>query len=86
MRQPVAKVIRYARCKNLGFVFETPERARVNHAVAVALKGIAIRIRQLRIAAAPRTFERKPQMGQRAGQDHLEPVITSWQPAARQED
>jgi len=76
-------VIRNARRKNLRFVFESPERARVNHAVAVALKRIAIRMRQFRIAAPPRAIEREPQMGQRAGQDHLAPVITSLQPAAR---
>ncbi len=75
MRQPVAKVIRNAGRENLRFVFEAPERPRVNHAVAVALKRIAIRMRQFGIASSARTFQRKPQMGQRAGQ------ITSREPA-----
>ena len=79
-------MIRNARRKNLGFVFQTPESPGVDHAIAVALKRIAIRMRQFRIPSTARAFERKPQMSQRAGQVHLVPVITSLRPAARLAD
>src|SRR5215472_15099833 len=45
--QAVAEVIGVAAGKNLGFVFEAPEGAGVDDAVAIALKGIAVRVRRL---------------------------------------
>jgi hypothetical protein len=44
MRQPVAEVIRNARRENLRFVFETPERPRVNGMAKVfVLQCVAVR-------------------------------------------
>ena len=54
VRQPGAEVIGVAPREDLRLVFQPPKRARVNDAVAVTLKGIAIGVRRLGIAAPAR--------------------------------
>ena len=55
MRQPVAKMIGVARGENLRLRFQTPESARMNHAVAVARIVVAIGMRRLGVAASTRS-------------------------------
>jgi hypothetical protein len=50
------------RGKNLGFIFQTPEGASVDDAVAVALKIVAVAVGQFRVAAPARCAHRKSQM------------------------
>ncbi len=64
MRQTVAEVIGESRREHLRLVFQAPERAGMNDAVAIALKFIAIRMGELRITAASRALHRKPEMSQ----------------------
>jgi hypothetical protein len=53
-------VIGNAGRKNLRLVLQPPEGARVNDAVAVALKFVAVGMRELGILAAQRAGHRKP--------------------------
>ena len=56
VREPVAKMVGKARGENLRLRFEAPERARMDHAVAVARVVVAIRMRSFRIAPAARAL------------------------------
>jgi hypothetical protein len=62
MRQPVAKVIRNPGREHLGFIFQPAERPGMDHAVAITLERIPVRMRQFRIAAAARAFKREAQV------------------------
>src|SRR5438270_3084368 len=53
MGQPVAEMIGNAGGENLRLVFEPAKCARMNDAVTVALKFVAVRMRKLRIPASP---------------------------------
>jgi hypothetical protein len=48
--------------KNLGLVFEPPEGTRVNDAIAIPLKIVAVAVRQFRVATPARCAYRKSQM------------------------
>ena len=61
VRQPVTEVVGKARGENLGLRLQTPERARMNYAVAVALKTIPVRMFRLRIPPPPASTSREPQ-------------------------
>ena len=52
VRQAISKVVGVSASENLGFGFEAAESSRVNYAVTVALKIIAIMMRRLGVAAA----------------------------------
>src|SRR6185503_6545891 len=56
VRKPVAKMVGVAPGKNLRLRFQAAKRPRMNDAVAVTLKVVAIRMRGLRIAAAARVL------------------------------
>src|SRR5689334_12912354 len=75
MRQAVAEMIRDAGGEHLGLVFEPAERPRVYHSIAVALKSVAVRMSQFRVAAPTRALQREPQMGKRGGLGHAVPVM-----------
>jgi len=64
MSQTVAKMIRIAPGKYLCLCFEAPEGPRMNHAVAVALKNISIKMRGLGIAPAARLLHMHGVVGQ----------------------
>jgi hypothetical protein len=64
MGEAVSKMIGEIGREHLSFVFEPAERARVDHAIAIALKFIAIGMGKLRIAPPTRTLHRKSQMYQ----------------------
>ncbi len=49
VRQPVAEMVGVPACENLRLVLQPAKRARVYHAVAVALEVIAVRMGRLRI-------------------------------------
>ena len=44
VRQAVAEMVRQARREDLGLGFEPPESARMNHAVAIPLEGVAVSV------------------------------------------
>ncbi len=54
VREAIAKMVGIARGENLRFGFQAAERARMNHAVAVARVIVAIRVLRFRVAAAAR--------------------------------
>src|SRR5690349_8016647 len=56
MRQPVAKVVGVAASEDLRLVLNAAKGARVDDAIAVALKGVAIGVFGLRVAPAPGIF------------------------------
>ena len=56
VRQAGAKVVGVAAGEDLRLVLQPPKGAGVNDAVAVALKGIAVRVRRLRMTAAAGVF------------------------------
>jgi hypothetical protein len=58
-------MIRQAGREHLRLVFQSAEGARVHHTVAVALKRIAIAMRELRIPAPSPAIHGEPQMGER---------------------
>ena len=58
VRQAISKVVGVSASENLGFGFKTAESSRVNHAVTIALKIIAIRMRWLGVAAATGVLHR----------------------------
>jgi hypothetical protein len=70
VRQPIAEMVGEADGEDLGFIFEPPERACVNDAVAVALKRIPVGVRKLRIAAATTLLHREAEMNQRLRRVH----------------
>src|ERR1700730_8345777 len=53
VRQAITKMIGETHGKNLGFGFQAAKGARVHNAIAVANVIAAVRMRRLRIAAAP---------------------------------
>src|SRR5438270_1665879 len=57
VRQAISRVVGVSASENLGFGFEA-ESSRVNYAVTVALKIIAIRMRRLGVAAATGVLHR----------------------------
>ena len=59
--QAAAQMVRKSAGEDLGLAGETAERSSVQYAVAVALELVAIRMRKLRIAAAPCPLHGKPQ-------------------------
>src|SRR5258708_24590855 len=59
--QAVAKMVGNARWKNLRLIFQSAEGVGVNDAIAIALKFVAVRMRQLRIPAAETAGDRKAQ-------------------------
>src|SRR5258706_2644573 len=61
MGQAVAEVIGNPRRKGLRFIFQPAECVRVNDAVAITLKFVAVRMRQLRIPAAQTAGDGKAQ-------------------------
>src|SRR5277367_3135311 len=52
--QPVAKMIGVPPCKNLRLRFEPAKRTRMDDAITVALKGVAVGMRRLGMAASAR--------------------------------
>ena len=58
VRQAISKVVGVSASENLGLGFEAAESSRVNYAVTVSLKIIAIRMRRLRVAAATGVLHR----------------------------
>src|SRR5438477_367376 len=52
VRQAISKVVGVSASENLGLGFEAAESSRMNYAVTVSLKIIAIRMRRLGVAAA----------------------------------
>lgn len=58
VRQAISKVVGVSASENLGFGFEATESSRVNHAVTVPLKIIAIRMRRFGVAAATGVLHR----------------------------
>jgi hypothetical protein len=52
--------------ENLCLVLQPAESARMNHAVAIALKRVSIGMREFRIAAAQAVLDRKAEMRKRA--------------------
>jgi hypothetical protein len=57
MGQAIAEVIADAGSEDLGLVFQSPEGAGVDDAIAVALKVIAIGVRRFGVTAAERAFD-----------------------------
>src|SRR5579863_6658543 len=58
-------MVGYAGRKDLGFVFQSPEGARVNYPVAIPLELISIGMGSLGIATPAPAFDRKPKMRER---------------------
>jgi hypothetical protein len=56
MREPVAKMVRAAAGKDLRLVFQAAESPRMHHAVAVALKDVAVSMGVFRIAPSTALF------------------------------
>jgi hypothetical protein len=54
--QPISKVVGKAPGENLGLVFQPPKCPRVNNAVSVALKVVAVGMGSLRIATSARVL------------------------------
>ena len=59
--ETIAEVVGEAGSEDLGLVLQTPECPRVNYAVAIAAKFVAIGVRQFGITAAARILHRKAQ-------------------------
>ncbi len=57
MRQAVAEMVGIAAGEDLRLSFETAKSARVDNAVAIALKIVAVRMRRLGMAASARLFD-----------------------------
>jgi hypothetical protein len=53
MRQAVAEMIGEPVAENLGLIFQAPEGASVDDAVAITLKFVAVGMGRLRITPAP---------------------------------
>ena len=62
VREPIPEVIGDARGEDLSLVLQPAEGARVNNAIAVALKGVAVRMAGLGIPQPARRLDRKPEM------------------------
>ena len=77
VRETVAEMIGKAGGEDLGLVFQPAKSPRMDDAVAVALEGIAVGVRQLGIAAAAGAFHRKTQMSER-GRIHLPLNAVTW--------
>src|SRR5271157_4831374 len=67
VRQAGAEVVGIAAGEDLGFVLQTTEGARVDDAVPVALKRIAVGMRRLREAAPARVIHANRVAGQHKG-------------------
>ena len=52
-----------ARSENLRFVFQPAKGVRVNDAVTIALEVVSVRMGELRISAALRELDGKPEAG-----------------------
>ena len=65
--QAVAEMVGETGREDLGLGFQAAEGARMNHAVAVALEGVAVRMVGFGISPAPASFHRKSQPRQHAG-------------------
>ena len=59
MRQPVAEMVGEAGREYLGLIFQAAERAGMDHAVAIALKFVAIGMRKLRISPSAGRTQRE---------------------------
>ena len=59
--EAVAEVVGQPGSEDLGLILQPSKRPRVNYAVAVAAKFVAIGVRQFRIAAAAGALDRKAQ-------------------------
>ena len=57
MRQAIAKVVGVAARENLSLRFQTAKCARMNDAVAIAMKGVAVGMRRFGMAASARAFD-----------------------------
>src|SRR5579863_3798781 len=64
VREPVAEVVGIAASKNLSLVFETAKGSRVNHAIPVALKIVAVGVLRFRKAASAGLFHMHRVAGQ----------------------
>ena len=62
--KPIAEVVGEPGCEYLGLGLQPAEGARVDHAVAVALKRITVRMGRLGVQPPPATLHRKPKAGQ----------------------
>lgn len=62
--QAISKMIGNARREHLCFRFQAPERTRVNYALAVPLKGVAVRVFRFWVTPAPAAGKRKPEVGE----------------------
>jgi hypothetical protein len=72
--QSIAEVIGDARREHLRLIFQAPKSPRVQHAVAIALKFVAIRMRKFRVAPPSGLFGAETQVRERSiggCRDHL---------------
>ena len=65
MGEAVAEVIVEARREDLRFILQSAKCARVDDPVAIALKFVAVRVREFRITPALRMLGGKSKVGQR---------------------
>ena len=59
--ETIAEMVGQAGSEDLGFILQTPECSRVNYAIAIASKFIAVGMCELRISPAAGTLHRKAQ-------------------------
>ena len=64
VRQPIAKVVGDAGWKDLRLVFQAAKSAGVDHAIAIALELVAVRMRRFRIPPPAARRNREPQTAQ----------------------
>ena len=65
VRQPVAEMIGQAGGEDLRLVLQAPKRPGMHNAVAIALECVAVRVRQLRIAAPPALLDGETEVRKR---------------------
>jgi len=73
--QAVSKMVGERRREDLRLMLEAPKRPRMNDAVPVSLKGVAVRVLRLRVTTAARRLDRKPEVF-----EHCPEVIASEVP------
>ena len=64
VRQAVPEMVAEAWREYLGLGFQPAEGARMHDAVAVALKGVAVRMRRFRVTPPQAAFHRKTEMAE----------------------
>ena len=77
MSKAVTKMIRQRGREDLRLMFQPPESARMNNAVAIALERVAIRMFGLRVPAAARLLNREPQVREHYLDGNSESAVTA---------